>query len=82
MMPQFMPTLVFLNYVLFSPSPRKINNRKNHTFVGKFPPDIFPASMAVPSSPLFTVDGAVLDQRGRLKSVAYETWLLDWVGWC
>lgn len=31
--------------------------------------------MAVPSSPLFTVDGAVLDQRGKLKSVAYETWL-------
>eukprot|EP00434_Breviolum_minutum_P015985 symbB.v1.2.014092.t1/scaffold1014.1/size144222/5 len=44
-------------------------------FCYKFPPDIFPASMAVPSSPLFTVDGAVLDQRGRLKSVAYAGFL-------
>ena len=37
-MPQFIPTLVFLNYlyVLFSPSPRKINNRKNPTFVTSF----------------------------------------------
>lgn len=33
---QFIPTLVFLNYVLFSPSPRKINNRKNPTFVTSF----------------------------------------------
>lgn len=75
-MPQFIRILVFLNYlyVLFSPSPRTNQQEEPH-FCYKFSPDIFPASMAVPSSPLFTVDGAVLDQRGRLKSVAYETWL-------
>lgn len=79
-MPQFIPILVFLNYVLFSPSPRKNQQQEKPHFCYKFPPDIFPASMAVPSSPLFTVDGAVLDQRGRLKSVAYETWLYIGLG--